>query len=375
MARSCRDSRQDRAIVAATVVVGRVLLRGQALSVGAATVLKVTQTLTHGDFDTITSPLRGELVAHCYRMLGSVQDAEDQVQETYLRAWRAFGGFEGRSSVRTWMYQIATRTCLTALQQRARRPMPTGLGAPSSDPADDITAQHEVPWLEPLPDAMLAGPGSDPAAVAATKDGVRLAFVAALQHLTPLQRAVVILRDVLAFSAVETAQALEVSVASANSALQRARARLSQLPRTDDPPATADPADLAGRQKDLLGRFMQAFEAYDTDAVVALLAADATWEMPPFPQWYSGAQAIAGLVRHQCPANAPDDLRYVPTSANGQPACAGWLRGDDGVYRAFQLMVLDVEGGPDGPRVRHVSCFFDTALFEKFGLPEILPPR
>jgi RNA polymerase sigma-70 factor (ECF subfamily) len=334
-------------------------------------VLKVTQTLTHGDFDTLTAPLRGELVAHCYRMLGSVQDAEDQVQEAYLRAWRAFGGFEGRSSVRTWMYQIATRTCLTALQQRARRPMPTGLGAPSSDPADEITAQHEVPWLEPIPDAMLAGPGSDPAAVAATRDDVRLAFVAALQHLTPLQRAVVILRDVLAFSAAETAEALDVTVASANSALQRARARLNHLQRRSE----ATRPDLADRHKDLLGRFMQAFEAYDTAAVVALLADDATWEMPPFPQWYSGAEAIGRLVRIQCPAEAADDLRYLPTAANGQPACAGWMRDDEGVYRAFQLLVLDVAEGPDGPRVQHVSCFFDTALFDTFGLPQVLPPR
>jgi len=336
-------------------------------------VLKVTQTLTSGDFDTLTAPLRRELVAHCYRMLGSLQDAEDQVQETYLRAWRAFDGFEGRSSVRTWMYQIATRTCLTALQQRARRPMPTGLGTPSSDPADEITAQHEVPWLEPLPDAMIAGPGSDPAAVATAREGVRLAFVAALQHLTPLQRAVVILRDVLAFSAVETAASLEITVASANSALQRARARLNQLAPAST--GSADPADLGGHHRVLLGRFMQAFEAYDTDAVVALLAADATWEMPPFPQWYAGAEAIRGLILTQCPASAPDDLRYVATAANGQPACAAWFRGDDGVYRAFQLLVLDVEEGPTGPRVRHVSCFFDTSLFDRFGLPQVLPPR
>jgi RNA polymerase sigma-70 factor, ECF subfamily len=347
--------------------------------VASPRVPEVTQTLNRGDFDTLTAPLRRELVAHCYRMLGSVQDAEDQVQETYLRAWRALDGFEGRSSVRTWMYQIATRTCLTALEQRSRRPMPTGLGAPASDPTSEIRAEHEVPWLEPVPGALLAGPGSDPAAVAATRDGVRLAFVAALQHLTPLQRAVVILREVLAFSAVETADALDTTVASANSALQRARARLTQLPRVagpdGEPVTTADPAELEGAHKDLLGRFMQAFEAYDTQAVVELLAQDATWEMPPFPQWYSGAEAIGALVEHQCPANAPGDLRYVPTTANGQLACAGWLRGDDGVYRAFQLLVLDLVATATGPKVQHVSCFFDTRLFNAFGLPEILPER
>jgi RNA polymerase sigma-70 factor, ECF subfamily len=346
--------------------------------VAASTVANVAQTLTESDFDTLTTPLRGELVAHCYRMLGSVQDAEDQVQETYLRAWRAFNGFEGRSSVRTWMYQIATRTCLTALQQRTRRPMPTGLGAPSSEPTDELQSRPEVPWLEPLPGALLAGPGLDPAAVATARDGVRLAFVAALQHLTPLQRAVVILRDVLAFSAAETAAALDVSVASANSALQRARARLGKLAlagSAESPPGSPrDEAALADREKELLDRFMQAFEAYDTAALVALLAADATWEMPPFVQWYTGAEAIGELIRHQCPANAPGDLRYVATTANGQPACAGWLLGPDGVHRAFQLLVLEPGEGPGGRlEIRHVACFFDTALFDKFGFSDVLP--
>jgi RNA polymerase sigma-70 factor (ECF subfamily) len=269
----------------------------------------MTQTLTDGDFDRLTAPLRGELVGHCYRMLGSVHDAEDQVQETYLRAWRAFDAFEGRSSVRTWMYRIATRVCLTALEQRARRPMPTGLGAPSSDPAAELESRPEIPWLEPLPDALLAGPGSDPAAVAATKDSVRLAFVAALQHLTPLQRAAVILRDVLAFSAAETASALEVSVAAANSALQRGRATLGRVSAGTGGSAVPGVGDrgegLPAREKALLERFMQAFEAYDTEAVVSLLAADATWEMPPFTGWYSGAEAIGALVRTQCPAEAP----------------------------------------------------------------------
>jgi RNA polymerase sigma-70 factor (ECF subfamily) len=339
-------------------------------------VLRVTDTLSQGDFDTATAPLRRELLAHCYRMLGSVQDAEDQVQETYLRAWRAFGNFEGRSSVRTWMYQIATRTCLTALEQRTRRPMPTGLGAPASEPATEITEQGEVPWLEPIPDAMIsAAPGSDPASVAATRDGVRLAFVAALQHLTSLQRAVVILRDVLAFSAAETAEALQISVPSANSALQRARARLHELPRmTEQEPIGPPPAtgDLADRHKALLGRFMSAFEAYDTDAVVSLLADDATWEMPPFPQWYSGAENIGRMIDLNCPATTAGDMIYRETQANGQPACAAWLLGDDGVYRAFQLLVVEMDDAPE-PRVRHVSCFFDTDLFDAFGLPAVLP--
>jgi len=344
------------------------------MSVAASRVANVTQTITDSDFDLLTAPLRGELVAHCYRMLGSVQDAEDQVQETYLRAWRGFGGFEGRSSVRTWMYQIATRTCLTALQQRTRRPLPTGLGAPASDPVAELRSRPEVPWLEPLPDALLAGPGSDPATVAATRDGVRLAFVAALQHLTPRQRAALILRDVLAFSAAETAGALSTSVAAANSALQRARARLAQVtgPGHEGVPAPRRDAELDARQRALLDRFMAAFEAYDTEGVVALLTDDATWEMPPFDGWYAGAGAIGDLIRTQCPAQAAGDLRYRPVRANGQPACAAWFRGPDGVYRAFQLLVLTVTGGPR-PRVGHVACFFDTSLFARFGLPEVLP--
>lgn len=350
----------------------------------------MTATVTEQDFAALADPLRGELIAHCYRMLGSTHDAEDQVQETYLRAWRAYGSFEGRSSLRTWMYQIATRTCLTALQQRARRPLPTGLGAPSSDPAAaELETRPEVPWLEPVPDALIAGPGVDPAAVAATRDSVRLAFVAALQHLTALQRAVLILRDVLAFSAAETAQTLEITVASANSALQRARAGLERLAPTSGavvdstggdvaaagtrPAATA--RELGPREKDLLDRYLTAFESYDTDAVVALLAEDATWEMPPYIGWYQGADAIGVLIRTQCPASGPGDLRFVPTSANGQPAFAAWLREPDGVHRAFQIHVLDIETLPDDrPVVRHVACFFDTSLFKAFGLPEVLPP-
>jgi RNA polymerase sigma-70 factor (ECF subfamily) len=347
----------------------------------------VIATVTEQDFAALTDPLRGELTAHCYRMLGSTHDAEDQVQETYLRAWRAYHSFEGRSSLRTWMYQIATRTCLTALQQRARRPLPTGLGAPSSDPAAELETRPEVPWLEPVPDTLIAGPGADPATVATTRDSVRLAFVAALQNLTALQRAVLILRDVLAFSAAETAETLDITVASANSALQRARAGVERLSSSGgglSDSGGGDPAidgnrlaarALGPRERDLLDRYLAAFENYDTDAVVALLAEDATWEMPPYTGWYEGADAIGVLIRTQCPAKGPGDLRFVATSANGQPAFAAWLREPDGVHRAFQIHVLDLATLPDGrPVVKHVACFFDTSLFRAFGLPEVLPP-
>ncbi len=331
----------------------------------------MTATVPEQDFAALTDPLRGELTAHCYRMLGSLHDAEDQVQETYLRAWRAFHAFEGRSSVRTWMYQIATNTCLTALQQRARRPMPTGLGAPASDPLGPLESRPEVPWLEPVPDELVTAAGADPASVAATKDSVRLAFVAALQYLTPLQRAVIILRDVLAFSAAETAQMLEVTVASANSALQRARAGVERHPRSDAG-LRVDALDERGR--DLLDRYVAAFERYDTPAIVALLQDDATWEMPPFTGWYVGADAIGTLIRSQCPAQRAEDMRLVRVRANGQPACAMWMLAPDGVHRAFQLQVLDVvDDGAGGLSIAHVSAFFDTALFDAFGLPQVWP--
>jgi RNA polymerase sigma-70 factor, ECF subfamily len=330
-------------------------------------VVLVTNTVTELDFSTLTEPLRPELVAHCYRMLGSVHDAEDQVQETYLRAWRGYRGFEGRSSIRTWMYQIATRTCLTALQQRGRRPLPTGLGTPASDPSAELESRPEVPWLEPLPDSMVAAPGADPASVAATRDGVRLAFAAALQQLTPNQRAVLILRDVLMFSAAETAQTLGTTVAAANSALQRARAGMPDG-------AGAAPAPLGARERDLVERYIRAFNEYDTAALVTLLTQDASWEMPPFVSWYSGREAIRTLVHAQCPASGRDDMRLRPVTANGQPGCAMWMRGPDGVHRAFQLHVLELQYAADGaPAVRHVTAFFDTDLFERFGLPLVWP--
>jgi RNA polymerase sigma-70 factor, ECF subfamily len=332
----------------------------------------MTNTVTERDFTSATEPLRPELVAHCYRMLGSVHDAEDQVQETYLRAWRGYHGFEGRSSIRTWMYQIATRTCLTALQQRARRPLPTGLGAPSSDPVGELESRPEVPWLEPLPDTMVAAPGADPAAVAATRDGVRLAFAAALQQLTPIQRGVLILRDVLMFSAAETAQILGTTVAAANSALQRARAGMPDGALPDG--VAPGPVALGPRERDLVERYLRAFNDYDTAALVTLLTEDATWEMPPFTGWYAGRDAIRTLVETQCPASGPDDMRLLPVSANGQPACALWMRGPDGVHRAFQVHVLELDrSGTDRPAVRHVACFFDTSLFERFGLPLTWP--
>jgi RNA polymerase sigma-70 factor (ECF subfamily) len=323
----------------------------------------VTATTLDDTFLALVEPLRRELTAHCYRMLGSVWEAEDLVQETYLRAWRAYHGFEHRSSLRTWMYRIATNACLTALEQHQRRPLPTGLGAPSTDPADELRERPELPWLEPLPDALVWGePAADPADQVVTRDSVRLAFVAALQLLTPRQRAAVILRDVLGWQASEVADALGVSVAAVNSALQRGRAQLARH-------RMAEPAEITDeRARQLLDDYLTAFEDYDVERIVSLLTEDAVWEMPPFVGWYRGRADIGRLIADRCPTDGPGQLRLLPTSANGQPVFAVYHLEEDGLFRPFQLQQLTV--GDTG--VTHVACYFDLGLFRAFGLPEVL---
>ncbi|MGV0743664.1 sigma-70 family RNA polymerase sigma factor [Mycolicibacterium sp. XJ870] len=304
---------------------------------------------------------RRELLAHCYRMTGSLHDAEDLVQETYLRAWKSYQGFQGKSSVRTWLYRIATNTCLTSLEGRARRPLPSGLGAPSSAGTDDIAEHHEVPWLEPLPDD-----STDPSNIVGSRESVRLAFVAALQHLSPRQRAVLVMREVLQWKAAEVADAIGSSTAAVNSLLQRARAQLDAVgPSEDDGIAPPESA----QARDLLSRYIAAFEAYDVDRLVELFTAEAIWEMPPFDSWYRGPQAIGDLTRHKCPADRPGDMRFIPTTANGQPAAALYmLNRETGTHEAFQLHVLDIKPGG----ISHVVAFMESSLFEKFGLPATL---
>jgi RNA polymerase sigma-70 factor (ECF subfamily) len=264
--------------------------------------------------------------------------------------------------VRTWLHRIATNTCLTALEGRARRPLPTGLGAPSSDPTGELIERTEVPWLEPLPDSGDAP--ADPLTIVSTRESVRLAFVAALQHLSPRQRAVLVLRDVLQWKAAEVADAIGASTAAVNSLLQRARSQLQAAgPSSEDRLAAPDSADA----QDRLTRYIAAFEAYDIDRLAQLFTREAIWEMPPFVGWYQGPQAIATLIHQQCPAQAAGDMRLIPLTANGQPAAAMYMR--DGEHHVpFQLHVLDM--GADG--VSHVVAFLDTALFAKFGLPERL---
>ncbi len=316
------------------------------------------------DFPQVTDPYRRELLAHCYRMTGSVHDAEDLVQETYLRAWRAYHSFEGRSSVRTWLYRIATNVCLTALEGRDRRPLPAGLGTASSEAGAPLEERGEIPWLEPFPDAALdAGTQGDPLTVVTDRDTIRLAFVAALQHLPARQRAVLILRDVLRWKAAEVAGALETTTASVNSALQRAHATLKKADLSED--TVSEPT---AEQKEMLDCYVQAFWEKDIEAIVSMLTRDAIWEMPPFTGWYQGAENIGRLIDTQCPGGT-HDMRMVPTRANGQPAFALYMRGEDGSFHPFHLQVLTL--GTAG--VEHVGAFFEPSLFARFGLPPSLP--
>lgn len=311
-------------------------------------------------FIELADPYRKELLAHCYRMTGSVHEAEDLVQETYLRAWRGYDRFEGRASLRTWLHRIATSTCLTALDRRTRRPLPSGLGAPAAAPEGQLRERPEVAWLEPVPDVLVADDPTDPATIAGGRESTRLAFIAALQHLPPRQRIVLLLRDVLCWKAPEAADLLGTTVTAVNSALQRARAQLARAaPSEDDMPVV-----LTSQQQELLDRYVTAFEAKDIGTLVQLFTSDATWEMPPFSTWVRGANNIGVLIDHQCPAG-PGDMHLVPTHANGQLAFGVYRRGADHVFHPFQLQVLSLTR--DG--VRHAVAFFDTTLFERFGLP------
>ena len=324
---------------------------------------EVTMTAST-DFTDLTSPFRRELLAHCYRMLGSVDEAEDLVQETYLRAWRSFGRFEGRSSVRTWLYRIATNACLTALERRGRRPMPSGLAGPAADPDIALVPAPEVPWLQPVPDELLAGAGEDPASAVAARAGIRLALVAAQQYLPARQRAMLILRDVLGWPAAEVAGLLGTTTTAVNSGLRRARAQLARaLPAEED---TAEPNDPG--QRAALDRFAAAFENADADALAELLRKDAVLEMPPLVGWFAGRDAIRAFFAAQV-LTEPGMFRLVPTAANGQPAFAAYQREPDGTYRAYAVTVPTVTT----TGIARIVTFFDPGLFGPFGLPAAIP--
>ena len=326
-------------------------------------------TLASEDFARLADPFRGELLAHCYRMLGSVHDAEDQVQETMIRAWRSYGEFEGRASLRTWLYRIATNACLRALENRSRRPLPSGLAGPGHDPQAPLAAARpEVPWLQPFPDALLSGGAAglaDPASIVTSREGMRLALIAALQYLPARQRAVLILRDVLGWRAGEVAELLGTSTTAVNGVLHRARARLEQAaPAADEVREPTDPDARA-----LVGRYAAAFENADMTALTELLHDDAVLEMPPLPTWFAGRDVVLAFLGARV-LGQPGDFRLIPTAANGQPALAGYLRDHEGVYRAHAVQVLTLAGS----RVARIVSFNDPALVTTFGLPQVLRP-
>ncbi|HEX9498348.1 MAG TPA: RNA polymerase subunit sigma-70 [Mycobacterium sp.] len=310
------------------------------------------------EFVPDTEPFRRELLAHCYRMLGSAHDAEDIVQETYLRAWRGYRDFENRSSVRTWLYRIATNACLSALAHGSRRVLPSGLGAPADDPNAEPVPAPDVLWLGAIPDDWVT---DDPAAVVTSRESLRLALVASLQHLPAQQRAVLLLRDVLAFPAADVAAMLDISVAAAKSALQRARARMRDVaPSADEVVEPTEP-----RARELLDSYMAAFETADTALLEEVLRHDAALEMIGSRTWFAGRATclpyLAGVV------GVPGDWRMVAIAANGQPAAAAYRRDEDGVLRAFGIAALDatVSG------IARIAVFGDPGLVTLFGLPLI----
>ena len=314
-------------------------------------------------FGELTDPFRGELQLHCYRILGSVQDAEDVLQETLLAAWRGLGQYEGRASLRTWLYRIATNRCLNVLRASGRRPRtepaePTFLTA-------EPTRRGEPLWLEPYPDLLLSDVGANPEARYEAKEAVALAFVTAVQHLPPRQRAVLVLRDVLGFRAAEVADMLDSSEASVNSALQRARATMAD--RLPGPDRERAPLPRSAREREVATRFATAFAGNDIDDVVALLTDDVWFTMPPVTLEYQGHEAIAGFLRDIATWRGPRNYRLIPTRANGQPAFGCYLQ-EASAFCAHGMIVLTLEGD----RISAITRFVDNSTMARFGLPRML---
>jgi RNA polymerase sigma-70 factor, ECF subfamily len=323
----------------------------------------------HEAYRRLVEPHREELRVHCYRMLGSVHDAEDALQETLLRAWRGLEGFEGRSSLRSWLYRIATNTCLDEIARRPRRLLPTEHG-PASDPNDDSPAPLvESTSVEPYPDERLdvGGEFAVPEARYERREAVELAFIAALQHLRPRQRAVLILRDVLGFSSREVAESLETTVGSVNGALHRARKAVDErLPEQSQQATLRALGDDGVRE--LVEAYMDAWERGDVDAVVAMLVEDATIAMPPMALWYSGRSAIAVFLAKW--ALTQERWRFVPVRANGQLAFGTYSWNEDkGSYVASAVDVLTLRGA----KVEAITAFVSPGVFESLGLPDELP--
>jgi RNA polymerase sigma-70 factor (ECF subfamily) len=316
-------------------------------------------------FAAETERHRRELLAHCYRMVGSAHDAEDLVQETYLRAWRSYADFEGRASIRSWLYKIATNVCLTALEPRRIRMLPSGLIGPSDSPGrpPSHVAPGEVSWLEPLPDGWITSDADDPAAVVVARESLRLALIASLQHLPARQRAIFVLREALAFSAAETAEILGTTTAAVKSGLQRARSRLDELePESEH---LLEPSDQRARA--LLNGYVAAFERSDAGLLEQVLRADATLEATPFREWQAGRANCIHLLDAYV-LGSPGDWRMIATTANGQPAAAVYHRDTDGTMRGHGIVVLAATASG----VSRVIEFHHPALVVTFGFSDAL---
>lgn len=313
---------------------------------------------------------RHELTGYCYRMLGSAFEAEDAVQDTMVRAWKGVAKFDGRSSLRSWLYRIATNVCIDALNGRKRRAVPMDIGGPGAPVAESLREPlPDVEWLEPMPDARVSTPAGDPADKAVAKETIRLAFIAALQHLPARQHAVLILREVLCWKAAEVAELLDTTVASVNSALQRARATLSEQGISETAPQTSPAMDPA--QTELLMRYMAAFEAFDMEALTALLHEDVEQNMPPLELWFRGRDDVIAWMATG-PGQGCRGSRVAPVEINGTVGFAQWKpSGPNGEFEAWGITALRVEDGV----VTGLSIFLNTELFGYFGLPLQLADR
>jgi RNA polymerase sigma-70 factor (TIGR02960 family) len=320
------------------------------------TLLDAARADDPGAFDQLVAPYRAELRVHCYRMLGGMHDAEDAVQDALLGAWRGLKGFEGRASVRSWLYRIATNACLRLIKERPKRMLSADL-YPAITDVRELGEPTGDDWIEPYP--------TDPESRYEQRESVELAFVAALQHLPGTQRAVLILREVLAFSAAEVATLLDTSVASVNSALQRARKSLDERVPAQSQQATLRALGDEG-QRELVARFVEAWERADVPALLEMLAEDARLTMPPLPAWFDGPQNIGQFMAGRMFAMP---WRLVPMEANGQLAFAAYPRQEDGVYRLGGLNVLTVRAG----RISAITSFLDPAMLTAFELPEVFP--
>ncbi|MGR6318106.1 sigma-70 family RNA polymerase sigma factor [Micromonospora soli] len=321
------------------------------------------------DFTTLVAPLRRELHAHCYRMLGSVHDADDALQDALLRAWRGLPRFAGRGSLRSWLYTVATRVCLDAVASRGRRALPVDLGPASDRAVPDNRADESVGWLGPYPDAGLGTAPVAPDARYEQREAVELAFVAALQHLPGNQRAALLLFDVLGYPAAEIAAMMRTSTTSVNSALARARRVLAERLPAVTQQRTLRALDDA-RLRETVVRYATALEEGDADALVALLTEDVTWSMPPMPHWYRGIDAVMDFAR-AAPLGPCGSWRHLPAGANGQLAVAAYLRrAGTGPYLPWSIDVLTLRGH----RVAEITSFVGAEHLAAFGLPDSLPP-